>query len=73
MIKELELIIKECETRLDLLDKQINYCRAAGGIELNGQQWWSCYNRYTSAIKALSEYKQLHYTNCGSVDLRLPR
>lgn len=59
-------IIKECERVMERANEM-----TIVDVEVNSSLWWNAYNRYVAALRARRQAKRIHYTNCGSVDLRL--
>lgn len=59
-------IIKECERVMERANEIMSI-----DAEVSSSLWWNAYNRFVAAVKAKGQAKGIHYTNCGSVDLRL--
>lgn len=63
-----EAILLDCERRMEIANDM-----TAVNAEMSRDLWWSAYKRWCAALSAKWQASQLHYTNCGSVGLRLPR
>lgn len=63
-------VIADCNKRMKLAN---HWLCIGGDYEVSRTTWLEAYERKGSAIEALLQQRKVHYTNCGSADLRLPR
>lgn len=63
MSKELDLIIEDCDKRLEFLNTQ----RDLQGCdqELNNKLWWAAYKRLCAATNAKLQQQGMHWTTSG--------
>lgn len=59
-------IVQDCNRRMALANSIIDT-----NYELSVIMWQEAFQRKTAVIDAAIQLNGLHYTNCGSVDLRL--